>query len=468
MSYEIFADRTQTFLLPPSLDDWVSPDHPVRFVAEFVESLDVAKMGFKVGHAPVGRPSYSAQLLLSIYCYCYFSRIRSYRDMERACHENIAVLWLAGMEKPDHNCLWRFWRDNREQLRGVLKQSARVAAGLGLVGMVLTAVDGTKIQAAASMKTAKYRTALKAALQQVEKSIDEFETELEKSADEQLHGFRLPEGLADARKRREAIQQSLLGLDQAGTNTLSPNDPQARVMKCSGKQQLGYNAQAVADESGIVVGAEVFQKENDRGLLSTMIEHAKETVGQTPRETLADKGYSSAEDLGQAQEKNLPVLVNLPQNVAPPEGTSPFHASRFTFDAERNCCVCPIGGELKLQRTRRSRRGLFTSVYHCTGYRDCSMRAQCSSNKRGRIIELSNHHVAVENQRQRLKEPGAKDKLARRAVIIEPVFATVKEVLGFRRWSFRGLENVRTQWSLICAIVNLRKLYPVWRANLMT
>ena len=96
------------------------------------------------------------------------------------------------------------------------------------------------------------------------------------------------------------------------------------------------------------------------------------------------------------------------------------------------------------------------------------MRGQCSSNKRGRIIELSNRHLAVENQRQKHKQPSAKAKLARRGVIIEPVFATVKEVLGFRRWSFRGLHNVRTQWLLTCAIVNLRKLYPVWRANLVT
>jgi transposase len=468
MSYEKYADRTQTFLLPPCLDDWVPQDHPVRFIAEFVDSLDLAKMGFKVGHAPVGRPSYSAQLLLSIYCYCYFSRIRSYRDMEKACRENIAVLWLAGFERPDHNVLWRFWRDNREQMRRVLRQSVQVAAGLGLARLVLTAVDGTKIRAAASMKTAKYRAALEAALRRVEKSIDEFETEMEKSADDQLDGVRLPEGLADARRRREAIQRSLLELDQAGTNTLSPNDPQARVMKCGGKQQLGYNAQAVADESGIVVAAEVFQKENDRALLSTMIGLTQETVGQPPAETLADKGYSSAEDLGEAQEKGLPVLVNLGENVAPPDGSSPFHASRFTYDAEHDCCVCPIGGVLEFQRTRTSRRGLFTKVYHCARYRDCPMRDQCSSNKRGRIIELSNHHAAVENQRQKLKEPGAKEKLARRAVIIEPVFATVKTVLGFRRWSFRGLENVRTQWSLMCLTVNLRKLYPVWRENLVT
>ena len=468
MSYEIHPDRTQTFVFPPALDDWIPPDHPARFVAEFVDSLDVASMGFKVGHAPTGRPSYSAHLLLAVYCYCYFNRIRSFRAMERACLENVAVMWLTGLERPDHNSLWRFWRDNRKQLREVLKQSVQLAGTLGLVAMVLHAVDGTKIQAAASMKTAKVRSLLEAALKRVGKSIDDMEASLEDSADEQLDGFRLPEELADARKRKDAIQRSLLALDEAGTNTLNPNDPDARVMKCSGKQQLGYNAQAVADESGIVVGAEVVPNENDHGLLSTMIENVRETAGMTAADTLADKGYSSAEDLGRAEEKGLPVLVNLPRNVAPPDGTSPFHASRFRYDAERDCCICPLGCELKFQRARKSRRGVAIRVYHCAGYRDCPMRDQCSSNKRGRIIELSNRHLAVENQRQKHKEPGAKAKLARRGVMIEPVFATVKEVLGFRRWSFRGLDNVRTQWLLTCAVINLRKLYPVWRANLVT
>jgi transposase len=468
MSYEIHADRSQTFLLPPALDDWVPSDHPARFVAEFVESLDLPAMGFEVGHAPVGRPSYSAELLLSIYCYCYFSGIRAFRHLERACSENVAVMWIAGLQRPDHNSFWRFIRDNKKVLRGLLKQSVQVAARLGLVEMVLNAVDGTKIQAAASMKTARYRRTLEAALQRLDKSIEEFETELERSAEEELDGYRLPEELADAQERREAIRRSLLELNRAETNTLSPNDPDARVMKCSGKQLLGYNAQAVADESGIVLAAEVFQNENDRGLLSTMIERVEENVGQIAAETLADKGYSSAEDLGEAEEKAIPVLVNLPQNVAPPEGTSPFHASRFTYDAERDCCICPIGRELKLQRSRKSRRGLFTKVYHCACYRDCPMRKRCSSNKRGRTIELSNHHQAVENQRQKLQAPGAKEKLDRRGVIVEPVFAVVKEVLGFRRWSVRGLENVRTQWALICSIVNLRKLYPLWRANLVT
>src|SRR5512135_1374157 len=160
MSYEKRPDRSQLFLLPPSLDDWVPQDHPARFIDTFLESLDLAGMGFEVGDPPDGRPRFSARLLLAVYLYCYFDRIRSLRRMERACLENVAVMWLTGNEHPDHNTLWRFFVKNRKAIRGVLKQSARVAVKSGLVGMVLHAVDGTKIRAQASCKTAWFRKTL--------------------------------------------------------------------------------------------------------------------------------------------------------------------------------------------------------------------------------------------------------------------------------------------------------------------
>jgi DNA-binding phage protein len=88
--------------------------------------------------------------------------------MERACVENVAVMWLTGNEHPDHNTLWRFFRDNKEAIRKVLKQSVKVAADANLIGMVLHAVDGTKIEAQASCKTAYYREKLDKALERAD------------------------------------------------------------------------------------------------------------------------------------------------------------------------------------------------------------------------------------------------------------------------------------------------------------
>ena len=464
MSYEIKPDRSKVFLLPPSLEDWVPGDHPVRFIDAFVESLDLPSLGFEVGHAPTGRPRYSAQLLLSVYLYCYFDRIRTLRRMERACLENVAVMWLTGNEHPDHNTLWRFFHDNKEAIRKVLKQSVKVATDANLVGMVLHAVDGTKIEAQASSKTAYYRKKLKKALNRVDASITEMEELLEASEEVGIDSYRLPEDLADAKKRREKIRKSLAELDEADTDNLQPNEPDARMMKCNGKLVFCYNAQAVTDgKAGIIVAEDVVTEETDNGLLASMIDTVKETAGDVAETTLADKGYSAAKDLAQAEEKGYEVLVNLGENIDPAKGDKPFHTSRFVYDSEEDCCICPLGNKLRFRGTRNARRGDGKlKVYHCAGYKDCPKRWQCSSNKRGRTIELSEHHETVARQRTKQRDDEAKAKLARRGVIVEPTFAHVKHVLEFRRWSYRNVEANRGQWSLICSTVNLRKLYATW------
>ena len=48
---------------------------------------------------------------------------------------------------------------------------------------------------------------------------------------------------------------------------------------------------------------------------------------------------------------------------------------------------------------------------------------------------------------------------------MEPIFGVIKQARGFRRWTVRGLANVRTQWALICTAFNLRKMYKAWEAG---
>ena len=464
MSHEIKADRTQTFLLPPSLDDWIPHDHPARFIAEFVEALDLPSLGFPVGHSPTGRPSFSSELLLSVVCYCYYSRIRSMRGMEQACLENVALMWLTGNQHPDHNTIWKFFSTNRKSIRGLLKKSARVAADSGLVGMVLHAVDGTKIQAQASMKTGLYRKPLESALKRIDTSIAEMEASIDASRESGLSNYRLPKELSDKKSRREAIVRSLARLEESEADKLHPVEPDARIMLCEKKKVFGYNAQAVVDDKlGIIVAEDVVTQENDHGLLAKMIDRVEETMGSVGETTLADKGYSAEEDLAEAKEKGRNVLVNLTKTVDPKGDSKPFHASRFEYDVEENCCICPLGKKLNFQRFKKDKNGEKTiAVYHCTSYKECPDRWTCSKNKRGRTVELSKHRAAVAEQRQKQKDPEAKELMARRAVIAEPPFAFAKAHSAFRRWTLRTYDGVRAQWSLICITHNLRKLHKKW------
>ena len=76
--------------------------------------------------------------------------MRSARRLETACREQLALQWLSGYQQPDHNTLWRFYREHRHQLRGLLRHTVQIAARLGLVDWALQAVDGTKVAGSAS------------------------------------------------------------------------------------------------------------------------------------------------------------------------------------------------------------------------------------------------------------------------------------------------------------------------------
>ena len=215
MSYEIRADYEERFLFPPDLEDWVGADHPARFIREFVDVLDLKELGFKVRTAEEGRPNYAADLLLKVWLYGYLMRIRSSRQLERACRENVGVIWLTGKNEPDHNTLWRFFRENRGALRNVFKQVVRVAAKTELIGLVLHAVDGTKIAAKASLRSGQHKADLEKALRMLDESIEETMKRVETAEAEEQGEYRLPEELCEKDQLRERIKAVPLVIESA-------------------------------------------------------------------------------------------------------------------------------------------------------------------------------------------------------------------------------------------------------------
>src|SRR5271170_7334609 len=108
-------DRCQTLLLLESLDDYVGPENPVRFIEAFVEGLDLPAAGFaRVEPEETGRPGYRPADLLKLYIYGYLNRIRSSRRLEAETHRNIEVIWLLRHLKPDFKTIADFRRDNRK------------------------------------------------------------------------------------------------------------------------------------------------------------------------------------------------------------------------------------------------------------------------------------------------------------------------------------------------------------------
>jgi len=461
MVQPIAPDYGQQFLLPPVLEDWVPKNHPARYLREFVDQLDLAALGFMMRNSMEGRPAYSASLLLKIWLFGYLHRIRSTRKLEVACREQLSLLWLCGMLQPDHNSLWRFWRDNKKALRTVFKRSVQLAVEAGLVGLVLQAVDGTKIQAACSKHSAWNKKSLQDLLQALDREMDETERQLTQEAEpEPSFSYQLPEGLTEREALRQKVRAGLEQMEQARREHLSPGEPEARRMSCEGKNSFAYNAQAVVDEqNSVILAEETTNRENDAGLAVPMAQQAQQNTGRQAEATVADGGYGSGTDIAQAAQQQVNLLVRPAMDSV--AAKKRFHAYNFHFDPKRDVVVCPEGKELGFARNMKQ-KGQTVRIFRCNQY-DCPVRGQCTKDKRNRrFVEIWSHTSAVQDMRARIKGTKEAAQLAKRQQIIERVFAHIKQHEGFRRWTVRGLEAVNTQWSLICCAYNLRILLKKW------
>ena len=461
MAQPIAPDYGQQFLFPPALEDWVPADHPARFLREFVDQLDLSALGFVIPpEQGSGRPPYAPSLLLKIWLYGYYHRIRSTRKLEAACAEHLPLLWLCGLIVPDHNSLWRFWRDNQKGLRAVFKQTVQVALHTGALGLVLQALDGTRIEAAASGYSGWSKERMQSMLAQLDTALEQLELKvLQENTDPANPGYRLPAGLAQRQALREQIKKGLAQLAADGRGHQHPVEPEARRMKLpNGTTRFAYNAQAVADDkAGIIVACDVTRDEADHGQLVPMLQQAQQNVGPAAlaTTTLADGGYGGGADIAAAAEQQKEVLV------PPSEGGGqdhPYAAKHFYYDAQSRTVTCPRGQTLDYQG-QTLKRGRVVQRYRCH-CRDCPVRAQCTSDRKGRQIEIWPHTPAVQAMRQRLS---VDRRWPRRAEIIERPLAQIKQHDGFRRWTVWGLENVRVQWSLLCTALNLRVLYEGWK-----
>lgn len=467
MAHLIDADYSQEFLLPPSLEDWVGPGHPARFIREFVEAVDLREMEISWARGEKGRPAYAADLLLKVWLYGYFERIRSSRKLEKACRDHIGFIWLAGMHAPDHNTLNSFFRANKRGIRNLFKKTVRVAVEADMVGFVLHAVDGTKIAARVANRGGWHKKKLLRLLEKLECELGELEKQIEENSVCNAVSDALPQELEERQALREKVRGALKQLEDAGQEHLHPADEDARVMQCKeqSRNAFAYNGQAVADEqAGIVVACEATTDCNDERQLNAMLDKVEEQAGRRAERTLADTGYATGPEFEQAEKKERDVVVALPQ-VMRPNPDKPYAASNFTYDKERDLVICPLGEELTFHGARyRKERGYHLRRYQCANT-GCPHRAQCTNSKTGRTVDVNQYYEVIKRQRDKQQLPAVRADLKKRGYLIEPVFAFIKQHLGFRRFTVSGLDNVQAQWALVCATYNLHKLFKHWRSG---
>ena len=521
-------DREQVWLMPPSLDEVLADDHPARLVAAFVDSLTTAEwaeLGVDLAGQPLGAPAYHPRALLGIWLYGFMTGVRSARRLETAGREQLALQWLSGYQQPDHNTLWRFYREHRNQLRGLLRHTVQIAARLGLVDWALQAVDGTKVAGSASSSRTYDAQQLERLLARTERAIADLEAQNE--AGDEPAAPRLPADLAEAQRLRAEVRAARQALAASERRHVNLTDPDARLLRTAGGYLTGYNAQAMAvtvrydagaaeqvkdavsagneehigdeesenrsgkgedvgdeesenrsskdaaeggdgDEAGgadgarsrsgglLITAADVTQDPTDQAQLLPMIEAAEQSGGPAAGLTLADAGYFSAANLAACAARATPVAI--PEARCPT--AQPFHHSRFAYDPGADCYQCPEGRLLRFQRLKHRRRRASVRVYAAAAADclACPAFGRCTTSQQGRRIEVSLHADALAAHRHWMQTAEARDAFRRRKQLIEPVFGIIKEQQAGRRFLLRGLEAVRSEWTMLAVAFNLRTL----------
>lgn len=464
----IDADYTKRFLFPPALEDFVPAGHPARFIREFVDCVladGEVRLKWREG-AGEGRPPYSEALLLRVWLYGYLVGLRSTRKVAAACHDNVGMMWLAGLHGPDHNTLWRFWAANRKQIRQVFRQTVKIAAQAGMVSMALHAVDGSKIQSRASSREAWDRKNLEKLLTRTDQKIAEVEAAIEADG-EPADSFEIPAALQEARAMKAVIIQKLEVLRLEERERYSPVDPDAQFMKlASGGTRLAYNGQVVVeDANSIIVAENVVTSPSDQGQLTAMLDLVEEQFGRTAQDTVADGGYNTDQTLVDAHSSER--AVTLAAGPSDPESNldKPYHASRFSYDPASDSYVCPQGQTLTFHERKRKGGDRVVAVYRSAACMSCPVLDQCTRSKKGRAIERNPNQALIDRNRERRRSDEGRAKLKRRAAVAERVFACIKGPAGFSRFTFHGQLSVAAQWTWVCTAQNLRILFTRWRTE---
>jgi len=456
MSRELLPDFEAELLLPPRIEDWVGDRHCARFVREFVLSLDLAALGFQREVKALGRRPIGTFCLVAAWVYGFMAKHRSTRDLERACRNDMGAIWLTGNLQPDHSTLSEFFRSHREAFRTLLRQSALVACRMGLVELKVVAIDGTKIRASASESKTWSAMTLKGVMESLDKEISDYMEAVNGASDSGAP--ELPESIQTAKLLKEAVTGALKEIEELGVSRVSLVDPEARTMKTKEGQRLSYNAQAVVDAlNGIIVSADVTQDANDSGQLSAMIGGVARNLGAIPATVLADTGYFAGDEITAALSLGTEIAVSMHGHE--PNEKTPFHSWNFEMDKDLDILSCPIGGELTYRSTGPTHGGKDTvRRYRCPNASFCPLASSCSSDRRGRVVEVSPYRRAVLALWKKRTKAQMKQLMRQRGATVERIFGHAKATLGLRQLDHRGLENVKTVWSMAVCAINLKAI----------
>jgi transposase len=432
----------QNYLFPPSPHDWLPEGDLVSFLLDTAATLDLAPFFEHYERELRGQPPFHPRMMVALLLYCSATGTRSSRRIMRRRHTDVACRVIVGEDVPDFRTISDFRKTHLARLETLFVEVLKLCALAGLARVGTIALDGTKVKANASRHKAMSYDRMKAEETRLKEEIAELLADA-KAADEaediehgpDRQGDELPDELArrqsrlakiqrakklpEERARAEATEEAARREAEGKSPPKAPpaeavpgpkdqinfTDPESRIMKASNKgwDQCG-NAQAVTNEHQIILAADVTDQANDVRQAVPMVDRAradldaagvKEAIEAAP----GDAGYYSetnATDLGQRG----------------------------------------IEAYLATERLKHHEK--------------------VASAPRGRIPEgLS----AKQRMARKLRTKTGREMYAKRKGMIEPIFGQLKQVLGMRQFSMRGLSSMRGEWRLMATVPNLLKLW---------
>lgn len=499
-------NQQQNWLFPPSIEELIPQDHPVRIVNGVIEQLDLKPL--IKAYSKEGQPSYHPKMMLKVMVYAYMDNIYSSRKIEKAMRENVNFMWLSNKQVADHNTIARFRSTKlKEVFKDIFKQVVLLLAEEGLVTLKEVYTDGTKIESVAGRYTFVWGNAIKTRKEKMVQQLEEMWEYAQSIADDEDRDPTPPDfkkvDKEKVKQTAQKINKIIKGNDKASPkakakaryivknfyvnlqkyeeqekilanrNSYSKTDPDATFMRMkedhmmNGQLKPGYNVQ-ISSEDQFIVNYTLHQDANDIHTLKPHLQRYEYLYQNLPETLTADAGYGSQENYELLSKKGIRAYVKFntfdkEQNAAGKKNNkSPFHRDQLHYNEKEDHYTCPMGQRMeKIAEVTKATKSGFKQVLskyraqNCTG---CPIRGVCFKGKDNRVVER-NH--ALEHYKQKAREDLLSEigeiKRKKRTADVEPVFAHIKSNRNFKRFTHRGLEKVELEFGLHALAHNIKK-----------
>jgi transposase len=438
-------DLDQRLLLPPDLREWLPEGHLALFISDVVDELDLAAIVRAYDGDERGQPPYHPAMMVKLLLYAYCTGRPSSRRIERATHEDVACRVLAADQHPDHDSIAAFRQRHLPALAALFVQVLQLCRAAGLVSLGHVALDGTKVKANASKHKAMSYGRMADTEARLEREVSELlarAQDVDAAEDAEYgrgqRGDRLPADLARRESRLVKIRAAKAALEQQAKDEATAAAAAARAKLAAREQGMsgrqgrapvppdpeaarpapGAQRNFTDPESRIMKDGATGGFEQAYNAQAVVDAHAQIIVAADVLQGAGDRPYL------------VPMLTAVHANLGAWPTTVTADGGYFSEANVEALTTTPIDLYVPPDRRRPGPRPINAPA----GPRAEAMRAK-------------------------LLTAAAQQIYARRKVIVEPVFGQIKEVRGFRRFSFRGLHRVVAEWSLICLTHNLLKLH---------